>query len=86
MPPASNGLPRSWTARAAPWDRNVEGLLFTVQKAIPLMPDGASIILNASNQHRAAIDGNDLPRAEPFTHQIEIGFRDVGCLAHAADR
>lgn len=27
---------------------NVKGLLFTVQKAIPLMPDGASIILNAS--------------------------------------
>src|SRR2546430_9451 len=27
---------------------NVKGLLFTVQKAIPLLPDGASIILNAS--------------------------------------
>jgi NAD(P)-dependent dehydrogenase (short-subunit alcohol dehydrogenase family) len=27
---------------------NVKGLLFTVQKALPLMPDGASIILNAS--------------------------------------
>ena len=27
---------------------NVRGLLFTVQKALPLMPDGASIILNAS--------------------------------------
>jgi NAD(P)-dependent dehydrogenase (short-subunit alcohol dehydrogenase family) len=27
---------------------NVKGLLFTVQKAVPLMPDGASIILNAS--------------------------------------
>ena len=29
-------------------DVNVKGLLFTVQKALPLMPDGASIILNAS--------------------------------------
>jgi NAD(P)-dependent dehydrogenase (short-subunit alcohol dehydrogenase family) len=27
---------------------NVKGLLFTVQKALPLMPDGASIILTAS--------------------------------------
>ena len=27
---------------------NVRGLLFTVQKALPLLPDGASIILNAS--------------------------------------
>ena len=27
---------------------NVKGLLFTVQKALPLMPDGASIVLNAS--------------------------------------
>src|SRR4029450_4993424 len=27
---------------------NVKGLLFTVQKALPLMPDGASIILNAA--------------------------------------
>ncbi len=27
---------------------NVKGLLFTVQNALPLLPDGASIILNAS--------------------------------------
>src|SRR2546426_12753981 len=30
------------------FDINVKGLLFTVQKVLPLMPDGASIILNAS--------------------------------------
>ena len=30
------------------FDSNVKGLLFTVQKALPLLPDGASIILNAS--------------------------------------
>ena len=30
------------------FDTNVKGLLFTVQKALPLMSDGASIILNAS--------------------------------------
>src|SRR5262249_22656020 len=27
---------------------NVKGLLFTVQKALPLMPDGGAIVLNAS--------------------------------------
>jgi NAD(P)-dependent dehydrogenase (short-subunit alcohol dehydrogenase family) len=27
---------------------NVKGVLFTVQKALPLLPDGASIVLNAS--------------------------------------
>src|SRR5262249_29777748 len=30
------------------FDINVKGLLFTMQKALALMPDGASIILNAS--------------------------------------
>src|SRR6266850_6319397 len=30
------------------FDINVKGLLFTVQKAVPLMPRGSSIILNAS--------------------------------------
>jgi NAD(P)-dependent dehydrogenase (short-subunit alcohol dehydrogenase family) len=30
------------------FDINVKGVVFTVQKAIPLLPDGASIILNAS--------------------------------------
>ncbi len=30
------------------FDSNVKGLIFTVQKALPLLPDGASIILNAS--------------------------------------
>jgi NAD(P)-dependent dehydrogenase (short-subunit alcohol dehydrogenase family) len=30
------------------FDINVKGVLFTVQKVLPLLPDGASIILNAS--------------------------------------
>ena len=30
------------------FNTNVRGLLFTVQKALPLLPDGSSIILNAS--------------------------------------
>src|SRR5437899_2316498 len=32
----------------ATFNINVKGLLFTVQKALPLLPDGASVILNAS--------------------------------------
>ncbi|MBO1360824.1 SDR family oxidoreductase [Acetobacter sacchari] len=31
------------------FDSNVKGVLFTVQKALPLLRDGASIVLNASN-------------------------------------
>jgi NAD(P)-dependent dehydrogenase (short-subunit alcohol dehydrogenase family) len=30
------------------FDSNVKGLLFTVKKALPLLPDGASIVLNGS--------------------------------------
>jgi NAD(P)-dependent dehydrogenase (short-subunit alcohol dehydrogenase family) len=30
------------------FNSNVKGLLFTVQKALPLLPDGASIVLNGS--------------------------------------
>jgi NAD(P)-dependent dehydrogenase (short-subunit alcohol dehydrogenase family) len=30
------------------FNSNVKGLLFTVQKALPLMPDGGAVILNAS--------------------------------------
>jgi NAD(P)-dependent dehydrogenase (short-subunit alcohol dehydrogenase family) len=30
---------------------NVRATLFTVQKALPLMPDGSAIVLNASNSH-----------------------------------
>src|SRR5437899_5404394 len=33
---------------ASIFDINVKGVLFTVQKALPLLPDGAAIILNAS--------------------------------------
>ncbi len=36
---------------------NVKGLLFTVQKALPLLPDGASIILNASIVASKALPG-----------------------------
>jgi len=36
------------------FNTNVKGLLFTVQKALPLLPQGASIILNASQNTTVA--------------------------------
>src|SRR2546428_2764505 len=47
---ASRGTrPSAGSAKSSTiFDINVKGLLFTVQKALPLMPDGASIIFNAS--------------------------------------
>ena len=39
---------------------NVKGLLFTVQKSLPLLPDGASIILNASVAARKGLSSNSV--------------------------
>src|SRR5712664_2822425 len=39
---------------------NVKGLLFTVQKALPLLPDGASIILNASTVASKGLPANSV--------------------------
>ena len=48
---------------------NVKGLLFTVQKALPLFQDGGSIILNASTAGSKAADG----------------FSVYGCLLYTSD-
>jgi len=42
------------------FDTNVKGMLFTVQKALPLLPDGASIILNASIVASKALGANSV--------------------------
>src|SRR5580693_4012952 len=42
------------------FDINVKGLLFTVQKALPLMPDGAAIILCASIVASKGLAGNSV--------------------------
>ena len=39
---------------------NVRGLLFTVQKALPLFQDGGSIILTASTEGSKGIEGNSV--------------------------
>jgi NAD(P)-dependent dehydrogenase (short-subunit alcohol dehydrogenase family) len=43
------------------FNSNVKGLLFTVQKALPLLPDGASIILNASIVASKGLPANITP-------------------------
>jgi NAD(P)-dependent dehydrogenase (short-subunit alcohol dehydrogenase family) len=40
------------------FDINVKGLLFTVQKALPLMPDGSSIILKPPHSGKCNQSGN----------------------------
>src|SRR5437879_7347519 len=42
------------------FDINVKGVLFTVQKALPLLSDGASIILNASVVGRKGVAANSV--------------------------
>jgi NADP-dependent 3-hydroxy acid dehydrogenase YdfG len=37
-----------WRSREETFGVNVRGTLFTVQKALPLLNDGASVILNSS--------------------------------------
>ena len=42
------------------FNSNVKGLLFTVQKAVPLLQDGGSIILNASSAGIKALPGGSV--------------------------
>ena len=42
------------------FDINVKGLFFTVQKALPLLPDGASVVLNASIVASKALGANSV--------------------------
>ena len=46
---------------------NVKGLLFTVQKALPLPSDGASIVLNASIVARKEFSSNSVYSATKAT-------------------
>lgn len=42
------------------FDINVRGLFFTIQKALPLLSEGASIILNASNLAHLGLPGTSI--------------------------
>ena len=73
---------------------NVKGLLFTVQKALPLLPDGASIILNASivaskglgansvySATKAAVDSiTRILKSELGSRNIRINFINPGVV------
>ena len=56
---------------------NVKGVLFTVQKALPLMPEGASIILNASVVASKGLASNSVysARRRPSALSRERGRR-----------
>jgi len=67
------------------FDVNVKGLLFTVQKALPLLKDGASIVLCASVVLARAcrrIASTALPRP-PCAHSPARGRRICGVAAFA---
>src|SRR5262249_40936667 len=66
------------------FDINVKGVLFTVQKALPLMPDGASIILNASIVGSKGLPANSVysaskaaVRAFPRTFATDLKARRI---------
>jgi len=80
------------------FDINVKGLLFTVQKALPLVVDGGSIILNASttastgtpafsvySASKAAVRARRISAA-PDRISPATCTRDVGSERRAADR
>ena len=51
------------------FNTNVKGLLFTVQKALPLIPNGGSIILNASSSRSKA--------SQPLAYIPPVKLRSV---------
>ena len=71
--PASRSLPHS--ARSARshfdslFDTNVKGLFFTVRKSLPLLSDGASVILNSS-----IVAGKGIPVNRSNRHQSRHSF------------
>jgi NAD(P)-dependent dehydrogenase (short-subunit alcohol dehydrogenase family) len=56
---------------------NVKGLLFTVQKALPLMPDGASIVLNASIVGSTGLSTNAAVRSFARTWTTDLKNRRI---------
>src|SRR5258705_5561077 len=54
------------------FDTNLKGVLFTVQKGLPLLPDGASIILSAS-----MVGSKGLPAYSVYSATVDGGFAQV---------
>ena len=70
------------------FNTNVKGLLFTVQKALPLLPDGASIILNASIVASKGLSSNSVYSAtkaavRSFARTWTTDLKDRGIRVNA---
>ena len=70
------------------FDINVKGLLFTVQKALPLLPDRASIILNASIVASKGLSSNSVYSAtkaavRSFARTWTTDLKDRGIRVNA---
>src|ERR1700747_2329380 len=70
------------------FDINVKGLLFTVQKALPLLPDRASIILNASVVASKGLSSNSVYSAtkaavRSFARTWTTDLKDRGIRVNA---
>ena len=70
------------------FDINVKGALFTVQKALPLLPDGASIILNASIVASKGLSSNSVYSAtkaavRSFARTWTTDLKDRGIRVNA---
>jgi NADP-dependent 3-hydroxy acid dehydrogenase YdfG len=60
----------------APHDSNVEGMLFKVQKALPFLNDGASIILTGSAAATKGTPSFGIYAASSGAHSCEPGSRN----------
>ena len=70
------------------FDINVKGVLFTVQKALPLLTDGASIILNASIVASKGFKANSVYSASKaavrsFARTLTMDLKDRGIRVNA---
>jgi len=70
------------------FDINVKGVLFTVQKALPLLTDGASIILNASIVASKGFTANSVYSAtkaavRSFARTLTMDLKDRGIRVNA---
>jgi NAD(P)-dependent dehydrogenase (short-subunit alcohol dehydrogenase family) len=70
------------------FDTNVKGVLFTVQKALPLLSDGASIILNASIVGSKGFAANTVYSAtkaavRSFARTLTTDLKDRGIRVNA---
>jgi len=70
---------------------NVKGTLFTVQKALPLPPDGASIILTSCTRTRRALPGVQRVRRDPgddsqLRAALGAGSAERSCSWHRTTR